>query len=172
MGKLAFVTPDGVAHMKVDNWTWLTEEQVTSVGRASVRIQTKKQYNGGLFLLDVAQAPWGCGTWPAFWSSGSEWPGDGEIDIIENVHTSSTNQVSWHTLPGCTLTNPGNFTGTAGAVTCDASINYNTGCGIVDQSIASFGETFNDKGGGVYAMKWDEVSIDVCRVLLPVRYPG
>jgi len=65
-------------------------------------------------------------------------------------------------LLGCILTNPGNFTGTAGAITCDASINYNTGCGIVDQSIASFGETFNEKGGGVYAMKWDELSIDVC----------
>lgn len=90
---------------------------------------------------------------------------------------------------GCILTSPGNFTGTAGAVTCDSSINYNTGCGIVDQSIASFGETFNEKGGGVYAMKWDNSSIDVCgytpffvrgnleakspvRVLLPVRYPG
>ena len=34
MGKLAYATPDGVAHMRVDNWTWLTEEQVTSVGRA------------------------------------------------------------------------------------------------------------------------------------------
>ncbi len=61
---------------------------------------------------------------------------------------------------GCILTNPGNFTGTAGAVTCDVTVNYNTGCGIVDQSIASFGETFNEKGGGVYAMKWDEFSID------------
>lgn len=65
-------------------------------------------------------------------------------------------------LLDCILTSPGNFTGTAGAVTCDATINYNTGCGIVDQSIASFGETFNEKGGGVYAMKWDEFSIDVC----------
>jgi hypothetical protein len=138
-------------------------------------------------------------------TSGSEWPGDGEIDIIENVHSSSSNQVAWHTLPGtpflpspcsspysllgCTLTTPGNFTGTAGAVTCDATINYNTGCGIVDQSIASFGETFNEKGGGVYAMKWDQLSIDVCayiallvrdnleaknpgRVLLPISHSG
>ena len=89
--------------------------------------------------------------------------------------------MAWHTLPGtpfplyavllltpllgCILTTPGNFTGTAGAVTCDSSINYNTGCGIVDQSIASFGETFNEKGGGVYAMKWDELSIDVCECI-------
>ena len=71
-----------------------------------------------------------------------------------------------YSLLGCTLTTPGNFTGTAGAVTCDSSINFNTGCGIVDQSIASFGETFNVKGGGVYAMKWDELSIDVCAYIL------
>jgi hypothetical protein len=63
---------------------------------------------------------------------------------------------------GCNLTTPGNFSGVAGSTTCDATINYNTGCGIVDQSIASFGPTFNAKGGGIYAMKWDEISIDVC----------
>jgi hypothetical protein len=63
---------------------------------------------------------------------------------------------------GCVLTTPGNFTGTAGSTTCDATFNYNTGCGIVDQSIASFGPTFNEKGGGIYAMKWDELSIDIC----------
>jgi len=63
---------------------------------------------------------------------------------------------------GCNLTTPGNFSGVAGSTTCDATVNYNTGCGIVDQSIASFGPAFNAKGGGIYAMKWDETSIDVC----------
>lgn len=63
---------------------------------------------------------------------------------------------------GCTLTNPGNFTGTAGSTICDHNYESNTGCGIVDQSIASFGPQFNAKGGGVYAMKWESSSIDVC----------
>jgi len=44
MGKLAFVTPDGVAHMKVDNWTWLTEEQATNVGRARFVYDTLNNY--------------------------------------------------------------------------------------------------------------------------------
>lgn len=104
---------------------------------------------------------------------------EGEIDIIENVHSSRSNQVAWHTSPGlcfsssgyislmhvigCNLVTPGNFSGTAGSTTCDATINYNTGCGIVDASVASFGPTFNELGGGVYAMKWDELSIDVCK---------
>jgi hypothetical protein len=48
MGKLAFVTPDGVAHMKVDNWTWLTEEQVTSVGRARYVYGTSRDW---IFIL-------------------------------------------------------------------------------------------------------------------------
>lgn len=44
---------------------------------------------------------------------------------------------------------------------CDHDYNSNTGCGILDPSIASFGPTFNEKGGGVFAMRWDSDSIDV-----------
>lgn len=36
----------------------------------------------------------------------------GEIDIIEGVHDNVHNQVTWHTAPGCNLTETGNFTGT------------------------------------------------------------
>jgi hypothetical protein len=28
---------------------------------ASVRIETQKAYTGGLFILDLQRAPWGCG---------------------------------------------------------------------------------------------------------------
>ncbi|PVG03444.1 hypothetical protein CPB86DRAFT_771898 [Serendipita vermifera] len=160
---LIYITEEGRANMHVDSWTRLTREEVQSRRklRQSVRIHSKTKYNHGLFILDVAQAPFGCGTWPAYWMSGYYWPDEGEIDIIENVHSNLSNQVAWHTKPGCFLTTPGNFTGTAGSTICDSSYNYNTGCGIVDPSIASFGPTFNAKGGGVYAMKWDEQSIDV-----------
>ena len=36
-----------------------------------------------------------------------------------------------------------------------------SGCGVVVSSPASFGAPFNALGGGVYAMKWDNESIDV-----------
>ena len=40
--------------------------------RASVRLSSKKVYNGGLFVADIRHMPAGCGTWPAFWlASGS-----------------------------------------------------------------------------------------------------
>ncbi|KAJ4294522.1 Para-hydroxybenzoate--polyprenyltransferase, mitochondrial precursor (PHB:polyprenyltransferase) [Kalmusia sp. IMI 367209] len=51
-------------------------------GRASVRLESKKLYNRGLFIMDVAHMPAStCGSWPSFWSWGSEktWPTNGEI---------------------------------------------------------------------------------------------
>lgn len=37
----------------------------TGSGRDSVRISSNKTYNHGLFVLDLAHMPQGCGTWPA-----------------------------------------------------------------------------------------------------------
>lgn len=160
---LAYVSADGRANMHVDSTTSFKVDDITNQTRLrpSVRISTKAKYNHGLFILDVAKAPYGCGTWPAYWSTNENWPNDGEIDIIENVHSSVSNQVSWHTTANCTLISPGNYTGTVGSTICDHGYMSNTGCGIVDPSIASFGAAFNAKGGGIYAMKWDSLSIDV-----------
>jgi hypothetical protein len=45
------------------------------VGRKSVRLEGKKEYNHGLFVLDVKAMPGTCGMWPSFWSLGSDpWP--------------------------------------------------------------------------------------------------
>lgn len=61
--------------MKGDNTTWLANgvPRKRSVARSlrekvpcvhnfqSVRISSQAQYNGGLFILDLNKAPWGCG---------------------------------------------------------------------------------------------------------------
>lgn len=54
-------------------------------GRPSVRITSKKSYDSALVIVDLAHMPQGCGTWPAFWMLGPNWPNAGEIDIIEYV---------------------------------------------------------------------------------------
>lgn len=54
---------------------------VTPNGRPSVRIVSKTSYNKGLFILDLEHMPVGCGTWPAFWMVGDNWPNNGEIDV-------------------------------------------------------------------------------------------
>ncbi|KAK0198438.1 glycoside hydrolase family 16 protein [Armillaria mellea] len=171
---LAYVQDDGIVVMKGDNTTWLDD----GVDRDSVRISSYAQYNTGLFILDLNQAPWGCGVWPAFWTLGSgTWPNTGEIDIIEGVHDNQHNQVAWHTKAGCYLNPNASFTGTVvetngvNNTVCDGTVNYNSGCGITEWSRASYGPYFDAQGGGIFAMKWDENGIAVYsfyRAAIPV----
>ncbi|KAG1825960.1 glycoside hydrolase family 16 protein [Suillus subaureus] len=168
---LAYVTSSNQVIMRGDNTTQLAY----GVNRSSVRIASQAQYNMGLFILDLDMAPWGCGVWPAFWQSDDiartvgdgPWPYTGEIDIIEGVHDNEHNQVTWHTAPGCNLTQNTNFTGTivqtngTDNLQCNAFINYNAGCGVTEWSHASYGPLFDEANGGVFAMKWDENGIAV-----------
>ncbi|KAL9716224.1 hypothetical protein Ac2012v2_000670 [Leucoagaricus gongylophorus] len=180
---LAFVTPDGKVIMQGDNTTWLSEgvsrrryasipplSSWTSCGgrSGSVRISSIAQYNGGLFILDLDKAPWGCGVWPAFWTLGAgNWPYTGEVDIIEGVHDNEHNQVTFHTAPGCSLNPNATFTGTVAQTNgqnnteCNGLINDNAGCAIIEWSRASYGPFFDSQGGGVFAMKWDDSGIAV-----------
>ncbi|GLB36174.1 putative glycosyl hydrolases family 16 [Lyophyllum shimeji] len=162
--QLVYVRDDGVVIMKGDDTTWLDK----GVYRDSVRISSYAQYTTGLFILDLNRAPWGCGTWPAFWTLGNgAWPTTGEIDIIEGVHDNEHNQVAWHTRAGCTLTPEANFTGNIVQLNgqdnldCNGLVNQNSGCGIIEWSRASYGPYFDSIGGGVFAMKWDENGIAV-----------
>lgn len=50
-------------------------------GRPSVRLTSNEVYQSGLFLFDVEHMPIGCGTWPALWLVGPDWPSRGEIDV-------------------------------------------------------------------------------------------
>lgn len=54
----------------------------TTTGRQSVRLVSKTSYNAnGLYILDAEHMPVGCGTWPAYWMVGPNWPNSGEIDV-------------------------------------------------------------------------------------------
>lgn len=57
--------------------------------RQSVRITTQFTFTGGLVIMDSVHMPTGCGTWPAFWTNGPNWPVNGEIDIVEGAFMSS-----------------------------------------------------------------------------------
>ncbi len=136
-------------------------------GRDSVRIHSNVNYTKGLFILDVAHIPFGCGVWPAFWSYGDEqksWPIQGEIDIIENVNTATYNMQVLHTDAGCAMTGQSTtlYSGTWATTStdCNAAVNGNSGCGIAGTS-GSFGPTFNTNKGGVYALEWTDTFIRV-----------
>jgi len=149
-------TTDTQAFMRVDNTTVLQTGQ--SLPRQSVRIGTNKTYDGALFVLDIDTMPFGCATWPAFWtvSQTEAWPLGGEIDIIEGVNNNPLNQMTLHTGPGCEPNTPASdYSGNLMGTTCDSTPDDNSGCGFQDPSNSSYGQGLNSAGGGVFAMHWD-----------------
>lgn len=157
---LANVNAAGNAVMRVE-----TTPQVQNT-RQAVRITTTKSYNGGLVIMDSVHMPTGCGTWPAFWSNGPNWPSGGEIDIVEGVNDYSNNQATIHTDPGCSIASSDSsklaITGkVVGGTNCAALQTGNQGCGVRASQANSFGAAFNNGNGGVYAMRWDDQGISV-----------
>ncbi|KAG6866246.1 hypothetical protein C0991_006833 [Blastosporella zonata] len=124
--------------------------------RQSIRITTQSSFNGGLVVMSAVHMPTGCGTWPAFWTNGPNWPAGGEIDIVEAVNDYTENQMTIHTNPGCTLPtanqNALQISGSVvGGTDCAAITTGNQGCGIRSTSNTTFGTGFNQNGGGTYA---------------------
>ncbi|KAF1830405.1 mixed-linked glucanase precursor [Decorospora gaudefroyi] len=153
-------TQNNQVYMGVDSWSHLNPN---GVGRNSVRMQSKRAYNRALVIADFAHVPGSaCGSWPAFWMVGPNWPRQGEIDIYEGVHRSTSNQITLHTAPGCTPSvGPGGELGTRITNSdCGAGGGF-TGCGVKSPSATSYGTAFNANGGGVYATLWTSSGIKV-----------
>lgn len=127
--------------------------------RNSVRITSQKSYNGGLFVMDAAQMPVGCSTWPSFWTVGPNWPTGGEIDIVEGINNQAKNQMTLHsgTSNACTIdtSDSGQYTGSVLNSQCYSTQQDDSGCSIMDSSTTSFANGFNNAGGGVFALLWD-----------------
>ncbi|OJD17897.1 hypothetical protein AJ78_02069 [Emergomyces pasteurianus Ep9510] len=134
-------------------------------GRSSVRVTSKKAYDRGLIIIDLEHMPGGiCGTWPAFWTFGPNWPNSGEIDIIEGVHDQATNLMAMHTNGGCSILNTGAFTGTILTPNCDVYAPgqpANAGCAIISRDRGSYGPEFNAKRGGVYATEINQDAVTI-----------
>jgi len=135
-------------------------------GRDSVRLESHKSYNNGLIIIDLPHMPTGCGTWPAFWTVGPNWPAGGEIDIIEGVDKQTAVLTTLHTNNGCDMTGESSSsftgkwaTGTSGNPSNNCSTGApdqynNQGCSIIGTG-NSYGAPFNSANGGVYATNWD-----------------
>ncbi|KAL1748407.1 glycoside hydrolase family 16 protein [Schizophyllum fasciatum] len=129
--------------------------------RKAVRMVSNETFNPSqnlVFVFDVQQMPAACGTWPALWFTGSNWPTDGEIDVIEGVNKYVQNLMSVHTGAGCnwpdyTMRGLTDLTANEPQVhSCDARADYQA-CGGTQKSRTSFGEAFNNAGGGVFTLE-------------------
>ncbi|KAI9720052.1 MAG: hypothetical protein M1812_003179 [Candelaria pacifica] len=112
-----------------------------------------------------------CGTWPAFWTLGPDWPNGGEIDILEGVNSQTKNGMTLHTSPGCSITNNGGFSGNMTTNNCDTNVAGNAGCEIAALDSRTYGKGFNSNGGGVYATEWTSNAISIwffCRGSIPL----
>ncbi|KAL5363604.1 concanavalin A-like lectin/glucanase domain-containing protein [Aspergillus floccosus] len=144
------ITESGSIYMGVDSHTTLSPN---GPGRESVRIESKRFYDEGLYVFDIKHMPGSiCGTWPAFWSVGPSWPEDGEIDIIEGVNKHDSNKIVLHTSGSCDVSGSNDMSGTLTSGECGEA-SGTIGC-VVQGAKGSSGDPFNQQGGGVYAMEW------------------
>jgi len=175
---------DTVAPSDNDNVVYIGSMQSDGeVPIDSVRLEGKRRFNRGLFIMDVWHMPTGCGTWPAFWlTDENNWPLNGEIDILEGVNYQTTAKTALHTTQGCSHFNLPQGLATGGWDTAigvpdfktgipDMTMRYakdcfiynkhqwvNQGCVAVDLEKDHFGIPMNQKGGGIFVLEWDPVN--------------
>jgi len=147
---LTTVSGAGNAVIRVDNTTPLN---ATGPGRNSVRLTSYKQYNTHVSIYNIKHMPQGCGTWPAIWENGGNWPAGGEIDILEGVNDQGQNFVTLHTTPGCAMPATRAMAGSHTGLDCNSAVDYNAGCGAKCPDGPTYGPAFNANGGGWYAME-------------------
>lgn len=153
--------------------------------RQSIRLEGKKRFNRGLFIVDLKHIPTGCGSWPKLWLTDEQnWPINGEIDIVEGVNRQDAAQTTLRTARKCTMQNDDNSNGDGddpdspvrtgewlvdgtnqeSATNCnvfendDSKFRWSRGCVTVDPDGETFGTPFNAQGGGIYALEWDPIN--------------
>lgn len=160
--RLTYINSANNAIIKVDNTTTIAPAQV--VNRNSVRLTTKDSYGvGTLWIIDVVHLPYGCTVWPSFWSYIGDnliWPRGGEIDIIEAINLMSHNQVALHTTLGCTAPAANASQRQTGQL-IQGDCSLGQGCIVAETKPNSYGQSFAQAGGGVWALQMDVAGIFV-----------
>jgi beta-glucanase (GH16 family) len=87
-----------------NDYVYMSSAPTTKGPRESIRLEGKKRYNRGLFLLDLEHMPAGPGVWPAWWLTDEDaWPNHGEIDIVEGINNQTLAKTALHTSAQCSM---------------------------------------------------------------------
>ncbi|KAK7024843.1 glycoside hydrolase family 16 protein [Favolaschia claudopus] len=169
--------------LRADSTTVIDDSSPT--GRNSVRIRTNNAYTTHVAVFDIAHMPQGCGSVLADMAScvlpplisnlpkltnadysrwetdEANWAAGGEVDILEGVNDQGADQVTLHTVTGCTMPATRDQTGTSLQLDCDHNVNGNAGCGVRVPEATSYGPSFNANGGGWYAVERTDTFINI-----------
>ena len=175
----------GTTKEKREPFVYVSSNPTIAGPRQSIRLEGKRRFNRGLFIIDVRHMPAGCGVWPAFWlTDEANWPVNGEIDIVEGVNYQDVAKTALHSTRHCSMEDvpiglktgswdtavgiPDKKTGIPDmtfreAVNCfvyDRHQWLNQGCVAVDDGNGggTLGVPLNEKGGGIFALEWDPVN--------------
>ncbi|KAG6218482.1 hypothetical protein E4U50_000901 [Claviceps purpurea] len=160
---LTYATPS-TAVLRVDTAVGPNSKPDASTGRFSARIESKKTYDGGLFIFDVKHTPYACGVWPALWLTDPfHWPEHGEIDVLESINEGNDgNAMTLHSTDGCTMSVERKQTNPSLHDDCHHKAYKNAGCGVKEPD-ATFGAAINDAGGSIMAVEWRTAGIRMWR---------
>ncbi|KAF2632612.1 glycoside hydrolase family 16 protein [Macroventuria anomochaeta] len=130
-------------------------------GRKSVRLESHDTIDSGIVIADFEYLPANaCGTWPALWlPHDDEHDSDfySEIDIVESISCLTQNETTLHTNPTeCTMAAQSG-TGDVFSTNCDYDVG---GCGMIAPH-GTFGDSFNQNGGGVWATQVEAGGIKI-----------
>lgn len=114
-------------------------------------------------MLDAVHMPYGCSVWPAFWTQGSDWPKNGEIDIVEGINGQTTNRMALHTYQAdtCIVSNTTAITGSIDLTNCSYTANSGSGCTSYTTDTSTYGAGFAAAGGGVYVTEFASTGISI-----------
>lgn len=150
-----------------------TNSNSSTGGRPSVRLESRALYNRMLMVADIEHMPTGCGAWPALWTYGNvTWPDQGEIDILEGVNSQTTDWMTLHTTPGCSMRSTGradffktnNCNANEGKDGCPQKLpdagtpGFNASGGLRSPN---YGPDFNRIRGGAYIMEWTSEDVNI-----------
>ncbi|RDW78329.1 hypothetical protein BP5796_06181 [Coleophoma crateriformis] len=136
----------------------------STVGRDSIRIQSKQSFTHGLLIADIITMPYGCGTWPKYGTMGST-SNDGAINIIQGINSQTNNIYSVETKGSCSV-NPtsSDESGQLLNSACDVT----GGCTIQDAYDTSYGAGLSNSPpgssggpGGYYATEWTKDKVQM-----------
>lgn len=177
------LTKSSTNNVTVEPFIYMGSAPTKEGPRESIRLEGKRRFHRGLFIIDVRHMPAGCGVWPAFWlTDEANWPVNGEIDIVEGINYQSEAKTALHSSKGCNMDDvpvgvrtgdwdtaigiPDAKTGIPDmtmrhATNCfvyDPHQWLNQGCVAVDIEGGTLGQPVNKKGGAVYVLEWDPIN--------------